>query len=108
MPNVNWQAYLDGSMEAADRAAADRLLRESEDARRELDGLKKFIAEIRRQAIAEEVPLARLHGMIPRAEPKRRSFVPVFALAAACIVLVSFFAIRPGRDSNEEIVASDF
>ena len=93
---VDWQAYLDGSLDAAARAHAERELRENPAARNELEGLKSFVSCVREACLCEEVPLDRLNALMPAPEPRRsaaRTAVPrwTYGLAAAAVLAFAYF-----------------
>ena len=113
MNRIDWQAYLDGSMNATDRKLADELLRTKVEARQEVEGLKSFIRETRSACLAEPVPIAALSEMVKRAAtrakpkpgPWRRIWPVGLALgAAACAVLWISNAMHSEYDVDTEAV----
>jgi hypothetical protein len=84
MKRIDWQAYLDGSIEPGERREAERLLREDPQAQRELDGLKSFVSAVR-QAGLSEAPQA--GGRRGRAALK----VGAGLLATAAVLILAFF-----------------
>jgi hypothetical protein len=93
---IDWQAYLDGSLDAEARALADQQLRNDPSAQKELAGLKAFVSSVRNACLCEEVPLERLNRLVP--EPKSESLRSsnyrtrwVYGLAAAAVLAFAFF-----------------
>lgn len=110
---IDWQAYLDGSLNESERAAADQLLLSDSSARRELDGLQNFVSTIRNVGQAEEIPLARLTALLP--EAKKKSSPAWFrqvgwlagAAAAAVIAVLLISPPIPAKGSrNSELYTS--
>lgn len=93
---IDWQAYLDGSLDTESKAQAERELRENPAANKELEGLQAFVGCIRSACLAESVPLERLNQLVPetlapaRARPR---FFPRLAIgfAAAAVLAIAFF-----------------
>ncbi|MCW5944142.1 MAG: hypothetical protein KIS66_18090 [Fimbriimonadaceae bacterium] len=114
MNQMDWQAYLDGSLPADLRVEADRLLREDPSARRELEGLRGFIASTRRAVVAEPVPTANLRRALRKASHPcwvpavRWSFAGALAVAAIAAVWSAalFDPIRLDRTPVEATFAT--
>jgi hypothetical protein len=108
---IDWQAYLDGSLESEDRRLADEVLKNDPKARRELDGLELFVQTVRVQALQEEIPYDRLAKLIPETAVKqKRGWWMKFEFAglAACLALAMFF-VAPGLFSRpvSELITND-
>lgn len=99
MSNIDWQAYLDGSLSPELREEAERILASDPQARKRLENLKAFVAEIRKQGLTQEVPLARLHKSIPS---NRRPFSwPRVAIPSlAGVAAVAFALFMYGRSGS--------
>lgn len=103
MNYFDWQAYDDGSMDAATRAMADKALAESESARSQLQHFRTFREELRNAALSEPVPVQRLSVCltvaIRQAQPARRRRMFYWsgglATAACLIVAMVVFANTP-------------
>jgi hypothetical protein len=100
---IDWQAYLDNSLTVEERERAEQMLKESPEARRELDGLKMFVSDVRAVALSEEVPLDRLLALMPKEEPKvrpslwlRPAMLTGMAAAAALAFVLISGVVRPG------------
>lgn len=104
MADVNWHAYLDGSLDDAEMARAERLLEEDAEARGRLENLRAFLADVRRESLSQPVPLARLHAMIPQRSPSLTPAWHVAALAAALLLFVLWTA--PGKAPGTETIAT--
>lgn len=97
MSRIDWQAYEDGSLDAATRAQADALLATDPGAQKELEGLRRLKAALRSTAGHEDVPVASLQASLSRTvksrpKPKRRWLVP--ALLGAAALAAAFFVFR--------------
>jgi len=107
---IDWQAYLDGSLNAPERAAAEQELLKNPDAARELQGLEDFISLIRQQAMADEVPIDRLQYLIPKAaaRPERRKW-PVLGWAGGLAVAATVTAIllNSGTSDSFDLITND-
>lgn len=104
MKHFDWQAYDDGSLSREAKALADSALSESSKARSELQGLRVFRQTVRREALQEEVPQARLEAMLDGvlAADRRRPlqlWAPLWA-AAAALVLLSLVLIPQAFQRN--------
>ena len=93
---IDWQAYLDGSLDAEARVQAERELRENPAAQRELEGLRSFVSCVRNACLCEEVPFDRLNALVPQSDklkPRVRAVWPrwAFGLAAAAVLAFAFF-----------------
>lgn len=97
MNRMDWQAYLDGSLAPEQQVEAERMLKEDEGARKELEALKRFVGDIRAASLREEVPLDRLAAMIPsEKKPRFHWAIPTATLAAAAaIAAILFFKGAP-------------
>jgi len=106
MNGIDWQAYLDGSLSPEDRARAETALRESESARRELDGLRAFVGSVKEAALSERVPYDRLDALMPKSKPQRRWNwrIGAVGLAAAAVLVVAFIATRPKAYIHDESI----
>lgn len=91
MGEIDWGAYLDGSVTDAERARIETLLASSEAARADFEGFKEFRAALRNAALADPVPIERLEALLAKAAGRksRSVFAPrvAFALAAAAAIL---------------------
>jgi len=112
MSKINWQAYLDGSLSAELREEAERILASDPHQRAQLENLKQFVAEIRRQGLTQEVPLARLHKSIPS---HRRPFswprvaIPsLVGVAAVAFALFMFNSNEVGADGLAVRTVEDY
>ncbi|MBS1707144.1 MAG: hypothetical protein JSS65_00320 [Armatimonadetes bacterium] len=94
MNRFDWQAYEDGSMDAATRQAADQLLAGSESARAELQSLRALRESLRTAALAEPVPVEKLQSALKSVCQKqtavRRRFYWSGAGLAAAALIVAF------------------
>jgi hypothetical protein len=108
--NINWHAYLDGSLSDAAREVANKLLADDPVARTNLENLKGFIAQIRESGLMEEVPLHRLQSQLQTVQPKHKllswSWKPL--LAAAACAAIAFAIFRPNPATNNHILTSNF
>lgn len=102
---IDWQAYLDGSLSPEEKARADAALQESEAARRELDGLRSFVASVKEASLSERVPFDRLEAMIPAAKRTWNWRWAGAGLAAAAVLTIAFFAAnRPKSFVTRDII----
>jgi hypothetical protein len=109
---IDWQAYLDGSLSAEQKLEADRLLASSEEARRELDGLRALQTVTRNVGSADPVPMERLEKILRKASPKRRvsllrigAAVAPFAVAAGAAYFVFVYdPMRLDRSPTREVI----
>lgn len=67
MKPLDWQAYLDGTLDAEARAEAERQLRDDPGARRELAGLRALVVATRGAMVAEPVPVGNLRRALRKA-----------------------------------------
>lgn len=113
---TDWQSYEDGSMTPEERAAADQLLKTSEEARRELAGLQSFRRAVRQAALQERPPMDRLTAGLKQitqdSPPKRigwRSVRGIGLAAAACAAIAGAFLIqsRPVSAPQEANVVAE-
>lgn len=90
---IDWQAFLDGSMDASERAHVEKLLKTDPAAKRELDGLVALRDTVRTAGVSVPVPLERLSAGLKRIAPQpvRR---PWRFIAAACLVVGSGLVVR--------------
>lgn len=103
---IDWQAYLDGSLESAQKEIAEQLLRDDPVARHELNGLKSFTSAIQSVGLSETVPIERLEATLSKV------VVPVssrpnwhIAVAASVALLAVIFAVyRIIPRSSEEVI----
>ncbi|MBN9501453.1 MAG: hypothetical protein BGO01_01395 [Armatimonadetes bacterium 55-13] len=110
MSQVDWQAYLDGSLSPEDRAAADRLLDTSPDAQEQLAGLRVFIASVREAGRSEEVPLARLEALVPTIRPpwwRRGAWLTASAVAAILVLAIYLRPSAPNATLSDRLVTND-
>lgn len=106
--SVNWQAYLDGSLDLDQRHTADELLSRSEDARRQLQTLVDFRRKIKEAGHSAPVPLASLErglksiAMRPRTAIGRRAWGGALALSAVAMMaaLYVWLVPQPIEDTN--------
>lgn len=93
----DWGAYLAGAMEEEERNKLDALLATDEQARRELEGFKSFIASVRDAGKAEDVPVERLQASLAGIASDtggRRSHLVAFAVTACIAVAVAWVGFR--------------
>jgi hypothetical protein len=105
MSNIDWHAYLDDTLDSQQRAEADRVLALDPQARRRLENMKSFVAEIRRQGLTQEVPLSKLHRGIPSSKPRfswPRVLMPSLAGVAAIAIGLTLFN-RPGPNAPVQV-----
>lgn len=110
MSRIDWHAYLDGTLEPELRTEADQVLASDPDAQRRLENLKSFVAEIRRQGMTQEVPLARLHRSIPSSRPRfswPRILIPSMAGVAALVIGLTVYN-RPPASALESLAVQDY
>lgn len=89
---MNWQAYLDGSMDSSERVLAESLLERDPAARAELDALRRFIAEIHsagRSVSSGTTRIAPLIGVAQRQAKMKR--LAVGLSLAACLAMAFAF-----------------
>ncbi len=101
MSNIDWQAYLDGSLSQEERAAAEVQLATDPAARAELDGLRAFIALVRKAGRSQHVPIDRLRARLSAvARPSRVHWIQRSAVAvvAAAVLVFAFFYARVDPD----------
>lgn len=104
--NVDWQSYLDGSLEGEGLRQTEALLAEDARARAELEALKQLRVAIRQAALKEPVPLDSLRHALSRvtATPKEARPAPrpwfQWSLAAAAAILVLVMALSWFRPSG--------
>lgn len=67
MSPMDWQAYLDGTLDPETRAEAERRLLKDPTARRELEGLRAFVVATRGAMVAEPVPIGNLRRALRKA-----------------------------------------
>lgn len=96
---IDWQAYLDGSMNPDEMEAAESELRSNPAARRELEGLRSFVQTLGACGQAEHVPIERLSAKIPTRTQNRVStrLSPIWGvgfLGTAVAALVAFWVVR--------------
>lgn len=91
---IDWQAYMDGSLSADEKAFADRMLAEQPEAKHELASLQAFRRQVRDAGRKEAVPHARLNAMLAATRPKpiRWQRVTFATAAAATLLLAGWFA----------------
>jgi hypothetical protein len=99
MSRIDWQAFEDGSMPAAERDRVEALLREDSQVRSEFDAYSRFKAGVREAGLAEPVPLDRLEKTLAgySARPSRRPYWIGGTLAAAAVLVwfMTSFLVRP-------------
>ncbi len=99
MSKMDWQAFDDGTISEDARREAVERLKDDAVAHRELEGLKLFQKTIRKRCLEEQVPHAKLNGMLAgvcgRAKPERR--LPGFLLPATAVAALAIgaFAFWP-------------
>lgn len=67
---MDWQAYLDGSLSPAEMRQAEELLKADARAQAQVEGLRAFRHAIKQAGQSVDVPLDRLHRLVPRTPPK--------------------------------------
>ena len=107
---MNWQAYLDGSMSAEERRQADQLLRESAEARAELEALRSYLAVTKAAFTADSVPVSRLQVKLSEAASEAKR-TPLFALRTAIITIacagILFMAAKTWREMTAPVTSLD-
>ncbi|MCW5936232.1 MAG: hypothetical protein KIT11_02865 [Fimbriimonadaceae bacterium] len=97
----DWQAYEDETLTAAERTAADSLLRTDPAARAELAALRRLRQATREAVLAEEVPEKELKArlaQVTRSAPEQLNRMRVVFAFAAAFLLIAVFAtsrLRP-------------
>ena len=89
---IDWQAYMDGSLDQNSRDVAERELAENPSARQELQNLKLFVSTVRNAALAEPVSIERLEALMPRSRPEpsaRRVSLSNWALGFAAAAVLA-------------------
>jgi|GEM_PF-5064157 len=104
MTQIDWQAYLDGSLTPEERTRAEQILAESEDARREVDGLKSFLSTLREAALNERVPMDRLEALIPAATKPRWNWRLAGVGLAAAATIALFLLIPRGPNVHDDLI----
>jgi len=97
---IDWQAYRDGSLSAEEIQVAESQLLSDPAARRELDGLSKFVGAVRTSGKSMDVPLSRLEKLIPSRPTTNSNKWVLGALAAAAIIPIAFL-LKPQSGSVE-------
>lgn len=100
--NINWHAYLDGSMSLDERSMADQVLASDPIAKAHLSNLKAFVAQIQEVGLAEEIPLTKLRTQLSALKPRPRFQLSwkVAMPVAASLAFVAFFQLgRPAGDA---------
>ncbi|RIK00225.1 MAG: hypothetical protein DCC46_05555 [Armatimonadetes bacterium] len=94
--NVDWQSYLDGSLEGEELRQAESLLAADARAQAEFEALKRLRSAVRQAALTEAVPIGSLRRCLSQVVQTPREARPAprpwfqwsFAAAAAILVLV--------------------
>ncbi len=115
MTRFDWQAYEDGSMDAATRAQADAWLAGSDQARLELESLRTFKAALHDFGSAEQVPIDRLRSSLATVtrggmQTRRRQayfWVSAVAVAAIAFAFVLDRSIPRIDDPGGPVMASE-
>lgn len=102
MSKIEWQAYLDGSLSASEMREAEQVLKDDPLSRARVENLKAFVAEIKRQGLTQEVPLARLHKSIP--STRRFAWPRLLAPALATAAVIGVVYVVATRESDPGII----
>lgn len=121
MPNVDWQAYLDGSLPDEEMESTKQLLETSDEAKAEVESLQAFIDTLRGESLQVEVPtdqiLARFSAAVqePIAQPTESSasnrhdlpklFLWLAPLAAAAVIAIGLS--RTQEEPAPQVVAQN-
>jgi hypothetical protein len=92
MAEIDWGAYLDGSVSDEERKRIEALLSSSQEARSDFEGFKEFRSALRKAALADPVPIDRLEALLQKAAGQKRRFMfaprLAFSFAAAAALFV--------------------
>jgi hypothetical protein len=102
MSKIDWQAYRDGSLSQEDVDFAETQLLTDPTARRELDGLSKFVGAVKASGKSMDIPLSRLEKLIPGPKERSPNRWVWGALAAAALIPVAFLLRPTSEDSAGE------
>lgn len=113
MKKIDWQAYLDGSLNAEERHQAEELLKSDPVAQKELDGLKEFCQIIKEQGLSEAVPTDRLANHLSTMVKDNRApwfarpavLVPT-AVAACALTAIALFSPPPVTQRPEQVATT--
>ncbi|MEZ5163248.1 MAG: hypothetical protein R2688_05760 [Fimbriimonadaceae bacterium] len=107
MQKFDWQAYLDGSMDAETRTQAEQYLTSHPEAQRELDGLKTLIEQSKSEVLGEHVPTDRLNEtlrFVARSGTRSTNLRRLTQVGAAAIIAaIAFSFMMPKPTAAREV-----
>lgn len=103
---TNWHAYLDGSLSSDAMQSANEMLANDPAAREELEAVRAFLRDIKREGLSEPVPLEDLIRMVP-ARPSRPRWRLAWVAVPALAVLATVI-FWPRLPAHEEILPQSF